>query len=43
MEEYLHLFNSESAFTKAYKGSSYMEPWVSATNTGGGWQPTHIE
>ena len=34
--EYLHLFNSESDFTEAYNGSSYKEPWVSATNTGGG-------
>ena len=40
--EYLHLFNSESDFNEAYEGSSYKEPWVSATNTGGG-QPTHIE
>lgn len=30
--KYLHKFNTESAFTEAYNGSGYHEPWVSYTD-----------
>ena len=30
--KYLHLFDTESAFTEAYNGSDYHEPWVSYTD-----------
>ena len=32
MGKYLHLFNTETAFTSAYNGSDYLEPWVSYTD-----------
>lgn len=31
MAKYLHLFDSASAFTEAYNGNDYHEPWVSYT------------
>ena len=31
MENYLHLFESQSAFNSAYTGEEYHEPWVSYT------------
>ena len=32
MGKYLHYFETESAFTDAYNGESYIEPWVSYTD-----------
>lgn len=32
MGQYLHKFNTESAFSAAYNGSDYREPWVSYTD-----------
>ena len=32
MAQYLHLFSTESAFTAAYNGNDYHEPWVSYTD-----------
>jgi len=32
MGQFLHLFNTESAFNAAYNGSDYHEPWVSYTD-----------
>jgi hypothetical protein len=32
MGKYLHLFDTESAFTAAYNGNDYLEPWVSYTD-----------
>ena len=31
MQDYLHLFESQSAFSSAYTGEEYHEPWVSYT------------
>ena len=31
MGQYLHLFDTVSAFTEAYNGEAYQEPWVSYT------------
>ena len=40
--EYLHVFNSEDDYNSA-RLNDYSEPWVSATNIGGGGQLPHIE
>lgn len=35
MSQYLHLFDTVSAFTEAYNGEAYEEPWVSLTTANG--------
>ena len=35
MGKYLHLFETTSAFTEAYNGEEYIEPWVSYTRENG--------
>lgn len=32
MAQYLHYFNTETAFNEAYHGDGYIEPWVSYTD-----------
>lgn len=36
MPQYLHFYDSESAFTTDYDGEAYKEPWVSYTDENGG-------
>ena len=31
MKSYIHLYKTNSEFTKAYNGSEYIEPWLSLT------------
>ena len=34
MKSYIHLYKTNSEFTKAYNGSEYIEPWLSLTEEG---------